>query len=115
VGSGDEEAGGDFDVGVAGGEEVAGDLFHHEAVEGEVLVEGADDVVAEAPGVGADVVLFVAVGLAVADDVEPVAAPAFAVGGGGEEAVDERFVGVGGGVLEEGFDFGGGGGGGVGR
>jgi hypothetical protein len=42
-------------------QEVAGELFDDEAVEGEVLVEGADDVVAVAPGVGADVVVFVAV------------------------------------------------------
>ena len=59
---------------------------------------------------GAFGVEFVAVGIGVADDVEPFERPAFAVGGAGEEAVDELVVGVFGGVFEEGFDFGVGGG-----
>ena len=71
-------------VGGAGEEHVAGDLFLHETRVGFVGVEGAHDVVAVGPGVGAEFVFVVAVGVAVVDDIEPVARPTFAVAGGGE-------------------------------
>lgn len=101
-----EEAGSDLNVRIARVEKVASDLFHHEAIKRKVLIESADDVIAETPCVGADVILLIAVGFSVADDVEPVASPALAIGGRSEEAVDEFFVGVGGRVVEEGVDFG---------
>jgi hypothetical protein len=82
-----EPAGGDEGVGLVGFEFVAGELLPDEAVVGEVVVEGADDVVA---------------------DVEPVLGPAFAETGRGEEAVDDFFVGVWAGVGEEGVALGGG-------
>ena len=81
--------------GVVGVEFVAGELFGEKLVVGLVVVEGGDDVVAVAPGVRAVGVLTVSVGLGVADEVEPVAAPALAVGGAFEQAVDEALVGVG--------------------
>ena len=77
------------------GKEVAGELHLHELVVGKVVVDLLDDPVAVDPGAverhvaatagveTADVVV------AVAGDVEPVAAPALAVGGRGEEAVDD--------------------------
>ncbi len=43
------------------GQLVAGELLADEAVVGEVAIEGADDVIAVAPGVGLGVVAFVAV------------------------------------------------------
>ena len=58
---------------------VAGDLLHHEPVVRLVLVERADDVVAVFPDKRFFIVALVAVGLGEAHDVEPVAAPAFAV------------------------------------
>ena len=61
------------------GEQVAGDVLGEEPVVGQVGVEGADDVVAVAPGVGDLVVELVAVRLGVADQIEPVPAPALAV------------------------------------
>ena len=104
------EAGGDEGFVFRGGDFVARELFVDEAVPGLVVIEGADDVVAVAPGVGAEVVVFEAFSFGEADDVEPVLAPAFAVVGGGEEAVDDSGPGVGGFIGEEGGDFGGGGG-----
>ena len=108
-----EEAGGGEGVFAGGlfvgGEEVAGELLDEELVVGFVVVEGADDVVAVAPGVAVGDVFVHAVGVGVAGDVEPVAGPARAVLGRGEEAVDEVAEGVGGVVGEEGGDFGGGG------
>ena len=75
---GDEEAGGDQGVGVVRVQGVAGELQPRELVVGEVLVEGVDDPVAVAPGVGAELVPLEALALAVTGDVEPVARPAFA-------------------------------------
>ena len=64
---------------IAGERLVAGELLEDEAVERLVGVEGADDVVAIAPGVGPRFVELVAVGVGVAGEVEPVPAPALAV------------------------------------
>ncbi len=66
-----------------------------------------DHVVAVAPGVGTLEIQFEAVGIGVANDVEPFGGPALAVGRGGEQAVDDLFVGVGRFVFQEGVDFGG--------
>jgi hypothetical protein len=94
-------AGGDGDLGVVGRDLVAGELLLEEAVVGLVVGERADDVVAVRPGVGAVAVLLVAVGFGVADEVQPVAAPALAVARVGEEALDLLLVGVGRRVLLE--------------
>ena len=90
------EAGGDDGIGRGMLEFVAGDLLADELVEGFVGVEGLDDVIAVAPGVGLDAVALEGVGFCESDDVEPVAAPFFAVLRRGEEAVDDAFEGVGG-------------------
>ncbi|MCX6606969.1 MAG: hypothetical protein NTV52_25770 [Acidobacteria bacterium] len=100
-----EEAGGDPRVGIIGVEFVAGELFLEEPVEGFVGVEGVNDVVAIAEGVVAVAVVFVAAGVGIADDVEPMAGPAFAVVGRGEELVDEAGPGVGAGIVDEGGDL----------
>ena len=86
---------------------IAGELFLDEAIPGLVGVEGADDIIAVAPGVRADRIrVGVAVGVGVAGDVEPMAGPAFAVCRRGEQAFDEFGVGVGRGVGDEGGGFG---------
>ena len=103
----EEAEGGEVAValgGGGGGEEVAGDLFADELVVGEVAVEGVDDVVAVAPGIAEGDVFIEAVGVGVAGDIEPVAAPAFAVVRGIQEAVDDAGEGVGRVVGEEGGD-----------
>ena len=99
VGADAEEAGAGDGGGFFAVEFVAGDLLAEEAGVGFVGVEGVDDVVAIAPGVGDVGIEFEAGGVGVADEVEPVAAPFFAVAGGGEELVDELFVGRGFGEL----------------
>lgn len=103
--------GGGGRVGVAfEGEFVAGELFEQEAVEGQVLVEGADDVVAVFVGVGPrGVVVGVTVRIGIPGDVEPVPGPAFAIAGRGQEFIDQTFVGFGGVVAQELIDFVGGG------
>ena len=100
------EAAGDLLLHGAVGEQVAGHLPEDELIEAEVFVEGLDDPVAIGPHF-AVVIDVEAVGIGVAGGVEPEAGAVFAVLGGGEVAVDELFVGVGGGVGEEGFDVGG--------
>ncbi len=80
-------------------EGVGGDLFLDEAVVGPVLVERVDDVFAVAPGGFSGTILVVSVGFGEMNDVEPVPGPAFAVTGGGQQAIDPTLHGVGGGVL----------------
>ena len=95
-------------VGCRGVERVAGQLFFDEAGVGLVVIEGADDVIAVGPGVGAELVLIVAMGIAVVDHVEPVAAPAFAIARGGEQTVGGAADGGGqvlGGFFLEGSEF----------
>ena len=89
-------AGGDELIGGGVGEEVAGELFAGELVEGFVLVEGVNDVVA----VGEDALILVAVeadGVGEAGDVEPPDGHAFAEVRRGEKGVDGGLeIGVGG-------------------
>ena len=59
------------------GEQVAGDVFTDQLVEGHVLVEGADQVIPVPPGVVDLVVPLVSVSLGEMDDVHPVPRPAF--------------------------------------
>ena len=91
-------------------EEVAGEVRPQEGVDGHVAVEGLDHPVAVAPGVAMGDVLVEAVGVGVADDVEPVPGLVLAVARRGEEAVDHPLPGAGGVVGEEGVDLVGGGG-----
>ncbi len=94
---------------VIGIEFVAGDLLFHEAIVGLVVIEGIDDVVAIAPGIKKIGVLLEASGVAVACEIEPVAAPLLTVSRGGEELVDQLFVGIGSGIGHEFFHLCGGG------
>ncbi len=70
------------------GKQIARELFDRELIEGEVVVEGLDDPVAERPHVTV-AVDGVSVGVGVAGLVEPVPAPALAVVRGRQQAVDE--------------------------
>jgi predicted RNA-binding protein with RPS1 domain len=73
---------------------IAGQLLQDETVVRLVPVEGADDVVAVAPGPEQVVVVLEAFRLGEADHVEPVPGPALAVAGARKEPVDEALVGV---------------------
>src|SRR5262249_54643043 len=74
---------------------VAGQLLRQEAVIRQVVVEGLDNVIAVAPGLWPWAIRReVAVRVGVAGDIEPVAPPALAVGGRGEQAIDKALVGV---------------------
>ena len=92
-GAADEHARGDDAVAGHRLENIAGELFLHEAVVGLVVVEALDDVIAVVPGAVAWVVVFEPFALGVADDVEPVPPPAFAVVRRGEEVIDNALVG----------------------
>ena len=86
-------------------EAVSGKLPLGDLVEAEVSVVGFDDPVAERPD-AALVVEVEAVGVAVANGVEPEACLVFAVLGAGEIVVDHALVGARFGVSEVGFEFG---------
>ena len=76
------------------GQDVAGDLLAEELVVRLVGVEGIDDVVAVAPRHGHRIIRGLARRVGVADDVEPMAAPALAVGRGTEQAVHHLGEGI---------------------
>ena len=81
---------------------IAGELFGDKSVKWLVGVEGTDDVVTILVSVAPRRVgVAVAVRVGVTRDVQPVAAPAFAVMRGVEQPVDELFVGIGRRVREE--------------
>ena len=82
-------------------EEIAGDLLADEAVERHVVVDRTDHPVAVAPGIGLLVVAFVAVGLGIADDIEPVPRLSLAVGGHRQELLHEHLPGGVGGIAFE--------------
>src|SRR5262245_11140381 len=71
---------------------VAGDLFQYEAVERLVSIEAADDVVPKPPGAGAVAVVLKAFGLGIANDVEPMLAPSFAVIRIGQQSIDQALI-----------------------
>ena len=70
-----------------------------------ITIKRANYIIPVAPGGGAFAVDGEAVGFGVADEIKPVAAPALAVAGIGEEFVDLLFVGLRVGVGEEEFCF----------
>ena len=82
-------------VGRAGIEHVSRDLLGDEPGVRPVFVERPDDVVTVGPRVGTRLVLVVAVGVAVVDDVEPVTRPSFTVARRREQPIDEPLVGLG--------------------
>ena len=85
---------------------VAGELFEDEAVEGPVVVESADDVIAIAPGRRAHVVgVEDPLGVGVAREVEPVPRPALAIVRRLEEPIKERFIRLRRVVAAKGFNF----------
>ena len=98
------ESGGD-DL-LAGGvrNHVSGELLDAEAIERHVVVEGFDDPIAVGPD-GATAVLFVAVGVGVAGEVQPAAGPAFPIVRRREQVIDDLFKSLGRFVLDEGFDL----------
>jgi len=98
---GDEKPGGGDAVAGGVGQDVAGDLLADELVVGEIGVETVDDIIAVTPRVRAELVVFETVTLGVADHVQPVAAPTFAVVRRGEQSVHQSSLGVRGPVGQE--------------
>ena len=58
---------------------ITGELLRQKAIESLILVERPDDVVSIAPSAGLGSVPFVTIRLCVADDVQPMSGPAFAI------------------------------------
>ena len=99
------EAGRDQRFGRAGIDLVAGQLLADESVVRLIAIERGDHVVAISPGEGLGRVALVAVGLAVANQVEPVPAPFFAIMRAGEQAVDQALERAGRSVGDERVDL----------
>ena len=75
--------------------QIARQMFPHKLVVRQVVVESADDVVAVLRGIIKIEVVFVPHGVRVANQVEPVPGPAFAIARGFEQPIDKPGVGVG--------------------
>src|SRR5438067_518745 len=78
--------------GPIGGEQVARDLFAHEAVEGNIAIEALDDVIAVLIGIRVTMVLIVPGGIGISRHVQPVAAPLLAIARRGQQLVDYLLV-----------------------
>ena len=89
------------------GDSIAEDMFLDKGIVGEILVEGADDVISIAPGFVLVEIEFVAVRFGEAHEIEPVAGPAFPITGRGEKTVDNLLVGARTLIVEELLEFGG--------
>ena len=85
-------------------EHVPGELFDGELVEGHVSVETANHPVAVGPH-AAWSVLFVAIGVGVAGNIQPLAPPLFPVGRGGQKAIHDANVGFLAAFPGKGFHF----------
>ena len=103
--TGPKETGSDECLGVARVKFVTGQLLEYKLVVGLVVIESADDVIAVAPGVRTFGVQFEAIGIGIADNVEPFLAEAFTVARAGHEAVDQAVGGTRTWVFEIGFDL----------
>ena len=98
------ESGGHELLGCRVGQEIAGELFDREPVEGHVAVKGVDHVIA----IGEAVLILVAViahRVGEPDQVEPGHRHPLAIMGRGQEPVDHLLVCVGGGIGLEGVDL----------
>ena len=72
----------------------AGKLLNHELVIWHIAVERANDPIAVAPGIANRAIAFEAARLAIADKVEPMPPPSFAIARIVEPTVNQRPVGV---------------------
>ena len=90
----DEKRRADFHRGIIPPDHIAREMLGDETVERLVVIQRADDVVAERPGVVRDDIALKARALAKAHDIEPVPAPLLAVVRAGEQFVDEVFIGL---------------------
>ena len=70
-------------------EKIAREMFEDQSVDGHVLIEGPNEIVAVTPCAGDRWISLAAVGVGIADPVHPVACPSFAKSRGGEQGVDE--------------------------
>ena len=104
VGAQKVEGGGGDRPRIVGRQFVSGDLFADEAVVGFVAVKGVDHVIAIAPRMRAQGVMFESVAFGVAHEIQPVTGPAFAVVRRGEQTVDEPFVSLWRTILNENVD-----------
>ena len=96
-----QEAGRGHRFRVVGGDLVACDLPAHKLIVRQIRIQGPDDKVAIVKGELPVVVVFEAVTLREAREVEPVPPPTFPVAGTREEVIDEMFVSLRVGILEE--------------
>src|SRR5436309_16139847 len=86
-------------------QQIAGDMFGDELIVREVAVESPNDIIPVAPRILNRIIEFVAQGLGIADQIQPMTRPTLAEGRRSEQAIDYFFVGFVGGISKEAFYF----------
>ncbi len=84
---------------------IAGKLEPDKLIVGHVLIEGFDHEIPVVIGTGTIAVKLISATLGVANRIEPVPRPAFAIALAGQELIDQFGVGIGGGILDERIDL----------
>ena len=87
------------------GQQVAGDLLNRELIERHVAIESIDHPVAITPRIQANAVLLVTIAVRIAGEIQPVAAPFFAVMRRGEQTIDQPLLGLRRPIVQKGLDF----------
>jgi len=105
IGAEEIETGGDQRHRIVWIKLIARQLFANEARIGLVGIEGGNDIVAVAPGVGADLIVFVAVAVGIAGEIEPMPPPTLAIVRRGQQPVDHFLPGIRRGIVDEIVDF----------
>ena len=100
-----DEPGGDHTIWRGRPEDIARNLFLHKLCVGFILIEGPDDIVTVGPGIQAELVLVVSMGLAEVDHIEPMTCPTFAITRRVQELLHQFLVGIGIWIVDEFFDL----------
>jgi hypothetical protein len=103
IGPHPQVTGGDLGVNVLGKQLVAGNLFLHEAIEGNIRVERPHDKVAIFPSQRPQRVGFIPGGFGESHEVEPGPSPGFAVMRARQQAVHQPLISIGSRIVDEGF------------
>ena len=80
---------------------IARKLLRDKPIVRQIVIEGVDDPIAVPPRAGLFLVAFVATGVGIADDIEPIPRPVLAVERRCEQSIDESRVGIRGGIVRE--------------
>ena len=103
-GAGHQKRAANRNVWIVGAKNIAGQVFSNELVEGFVIVDRTNDIVAEGPSVVDDVIALEADAFAEAHDIQPMSPPTLAVARRVKQSVEQFFVSLRAGIVDKGVD-----------